>query len=573
MNDPADSRLLKPAQLGPITLRNRIIMAPMTTRHADAEGFVTEDTMAYFHARARGGVGLVTVEMAAPEKAGKHRHNELGLYDDRFLPGLRALVMAIHAEGAKASIQIGHGGGHTRRDICGENPIAPSALPHSVHEGHTEIITPQAMSLERIKQTQKSFVEAALRARKAGFDAVEIHAAHGYLLSQFMAPGENVRDDDYGGSLENRARFALETLEMTKAAVPDLAVTFRMNGDDFFSGGIGIEDATTIAVWAAERGADAIHVTGGHYRSEPSAAIMIPPMASGPTPFLAFAKAIKQKVSVPVISVGRYGNPQEAMAVIDGGYADFIALGRPLLADSDWVLKAERGEQVRLCLSCNTCVDGMRDGRKLHCLVNPVTGRERDFATRHPARSGQTIAVIGGGPAGMNYALLAARDNQVTLFEKSDRLGGGFNWAGMAPKFQTVEATQESLTAHIQGLRASLDAAGVTIRTGCNPLEKPSKLAVFDHVVIATGAAYRFNLGRIIEFALGAGWFKQGWLKKLAGSEAIRYAFYETWRKGRGADHDARLAAHPSVEILGDARRAGKSEQAILDAFNAALKP
>jgi NADH dehydrogenase FAD-containing subunit len=213
----------------------------------------------------------------------------------------------------------------------------------------------------------------------------------------------------------------------------------------------------------------------------------------------------------------------------------------------------------------------MRDGRKLHCLVNPVTGRERDFASRKPARSGQTIAVVGGGPAGLNYALLAAQNNQVTLFEKSDRLGGGFNWAGHAPKFQTVEADHETLTNHIEGLRRSLIASGVTIRLGCDPMEKPSKLLAFDHVVIATGATYRFNLRPVIEKALASGWLKRGWLKRLAGSDRIRYFFYETWRKGQGDMHDERLAAHPSVEILGDARRAGKSEQAILDAFNAAL--
>jgi dimethylglycine catabolism A len=564
--------LLQPARLGPVALRNRIIMAPMTTRHADAEGFVTADTIAYFQARARGGVGLVTVEMAAPEKVGKHRNNELGLYDDRFLPGLTELVAAIHAEGAKASIQIGHGGGHTRSDICGEEPIAPSALPHSVHEGHTEIIVPQAMTLERIRQTQTSFVEAALRARKAGFDAVEIHAAHGYLISQFMAPGENIREDGYGGPLENRARFAIEIMAMTKAAVPDLAVTFRMNGDDFFPGGIGIKDAVEIAVWAAGQGADAIHVTGGHYRSLPTAAVMIPPMATGPTPFLAFAKAIKERVSMPVITVGRYGDPKDAMAVIDNGFADFVALGRPLLADADWVNKAGRNEQVRLCLACNSCVDGMRDGKKLHCLVNPVTGRERDFAQRHPARSGQSIAVIGGGPAGLNYALLAAKTNSVTLFEKNDQLGGGFVWAGLAPKFQTVEARPEPLLNHIEGLKTALLAAGVTIRTGCDPLAKPSLLLAFDHVVVATGAGYRFGLGWLIEYALQAGSLKQGWLKRLASSEWIRQAFYYNWREGRGKDHDTRLGAHPSVEVLGDARQAGKSEQAILAAYDAALK-
>ena len=564
--------LLQPARLGPIQLRNRVIMAPMTTRHADAEGFVTPETIAYFQARARGGVGLVTVEMAAPEKVGKHRNNELGLYDDRFLPGLTELVSAIHEEGARASIQIGHGGGHTRLDICGEEPIAPSALPHSVHEGYTEIIVPQAMTEERIRRTQASFVEAALRARKAGFDAVEIHAAHGYLISQFMAPGENIRQDNYGGSLENRARFAIEIMAMTKAAVPDMAVTFRMNGDDFFPGGIGIEDAADIAVWAAQQGADAIHVTGGHYRSLPTAAIMIPPMATDPMPFLAFARAIKQRVNVPVITVGRYGDPNDAIAVIDNGFADFVALGRPLLADADWVNKASRKEQVRLCLTCNSCVDGMRDGKKLHCLVNPVTGRERDFAQRQPARSGQSIAVIGAGPAGLNYALLAAQTNDVTLFEKNEHVGGGFLWAGLASKFQAVEARPKPLLDHIEGLKTAVLAAGVTIKTGCDPLAKPACLLPFDHVVIATGARYRLGFGWIIEYVLKAGWLKQGWLKTLAGSEWIRQAFYYDWREGRGADHDARLSAHPSVEVLGDARQAGKSEQAILAAYDAALK-
>ena len=180
--------------------------------------------------------------------------------------------------------------------------------------------------------------------------------------------------------------------------------------------------------------------------------------------------------------------------------------------------------------------------------------------------------MIGGGPAGLNYALLAAKTNSVTLFEKNDQLGGGFVWAGLAPKFQTVEARPEPLLNHIEGLKTALLAAGVTIRTGCDPLAKPSVLLAFDHVVVATGAGYRFGLGWLIEYALQAGWLKQGWLKRLASSEWIRQAFYYDWREGRGADHDVRLGAHPSVDVLGDARQAGKSEQAILAAYDAALK-
>ena len=183
--------LFEPGRIGPIEVPNRVVMASMTTRGADEAGFVTPQTLAYFEARARGGVGLITVEMASPERCGRHRRRELGIYDDRFLPGLSQLTTAIHAQGAKASIQLGHAGGHTRADVCGEEPIAPSAIPHVVQEVTTETIVPLAMTRERIEETTAAFVRAAERARAAGFDCVEIHAAHGYLISQFHTPFEN----------------------------------------------------------------------------------------------------------------------------------------------------------------------------------------------------------------------------------------------------------------------------------------------------------------------------------------------------------------------------------------------
>src|SRR5215469_14661863 len=232
------SILLTPARIGEVEIPNRIVLPSMTTRAADAAGFVTEDTLAYYQTRVAGGVGLVTVEMASPEKAGRHRHRELGLYDDRFLPGLAGLADLIHRGGARASIQLGHGGGHTRIDICGETPIAPSAIPHPVFEVTFETIVPQAMTLERIAETIAAFVAAAQRAQKAGFDCVEVHAAHGYLISQFHAPFENRRTDEYGGSLANRARFGLEVLRAVKAAVHGAPVIYRLSVEDFFEGGL-----------------------------------------------------------------------------------------------------------------------------------------------------------------------------------------------------------------------------------------------------------------------------------------------------------------------------------------------
>src|SRR5208282_1315541 len=270
--------LLSSARIGPIEVPNRIVMPPMTTRTADDEGFATDDTIAYYMARVRGEVGLITVEMASPEKAGRHRRREIGIYDDRFLPGLSRLVDEIHRGGAKASIQLGHGGGHTRLDICGETPIAPSAIPHPVYETTLETVVPQEMTKARIAETIAAHVSAALRAQKAGFDCVEIHAAHGYLISQFHAPFENRRTDEYGGSLENRARFGLEILRAVKAVLPRMGVVYRLSVEDFFPGGLPFSEGRQIAFWAAQSGADALHITAGHYRSLPSAQIVLPPM-------------------------------------------------------------------------------------------------------------------------------------------------------------------------------------------------------------------------------------------------------------------------------------------------------
>src|SRR5215468_5375957 len=376
--------LLTPARIGSVQIPNRIVMPPMTTRTADEDGFITDDTMAYYLARARGGVGLITVEMASPEKVGRHRRHEIGIYDDCFLPGLTRLVDAIHRAGSKASIQLGHGGGHTRKDICGETPMAPSAIPHPVYETTFETIVPQAMSKERIAETIAAHAAAATRAQKAGFDCVEVHAAHGYLISQFHAPFENRRTDEYGGSLENRARFGLQVLRAVKAAVGEMPVVYRLSVEDFFPGGLTFAEGLEIAIWAAQAGADALHVTAGHYRSLPSAQIVLPPMTFPDATFLDFAAGVKQAVRVPVIAVGRLGDPATATQAVAAGKTDFIALGRSLVADPQWVEKVARDEPIRRCLACNTCINEMRGGARIGCVVNGDAGRETIFAKANP---------------------------------------------------------------------------------------------------------------------------------------------------------------------------------------------
>ena len=562
--------LFAPGRIGTLELKNRIVMASMTTRSADEGGFVTDEGIAYFCARAEGGVGLITVEMASPEKAGKHRNRELGIYDDRFLPGLTHLVDALHARGAKASIQLGHGGGHTRVDITGgEPPVAPSAIPHIVQEGTTETIVPEAMSLERIEQAVTAFAQAALRAQRAGFDAVEIHAAHGYLVSQFLCPIENLRTDAFGGSLENRARFGLEIVRRIEAAAPGLPVIFRLNGDDFVPGGMTAPEAQQVAIWAAEAGADAIHVAGGHYRSVPSGAVMIPPMAMPDATFLGFASEIRKQVAVPVIAVARLGDPETANRAIADGHADFIALGRPLLADPDWVSRAARGEPVRMCIACNTCVDGMRMGQRLHCLVNPVTGRETRYRGEEEALpQGLRIAVVGAGPAGLSYASLVARRNTVTIFEKAAEPGGSFRLAGLAPRFQGVEASPGPLLRYIDRLEQRCREEGATFEFSSDVVRAPERLAGFDLVVVATGATYRPGLG-LIPALLRAGALRLPGLARLATSPAVRDWFYTRARRP-AADGLRRRLGRAEIVVIGDALRPGKSDAAILSAFEAA---
>jgi dimethylglycine catabolism A len=562
--------LLSPGSIGGVSIRNRTVMPPMTTRYADDEGFVTDRLVSYYAARARGGVGLVTVEMASPEPVGRHRRRELAIWNDRFIAGLRRLTEEIKSHGARASIQLGHGGGHTRKDICGEPPIAPSAVPHWVVETTAETVIPREISRERIEQTIEAFAEAAERALRCGFDMVEIHAAHGYLISQFLCPFENQRRDDYGGSLENRARFGLEIIRRIRERVPGFPVVFRCNANDYFPGGLQPQDGVRVCQLAAAAGADAVHVTAGHYRSQPSAEIMIPPMAYPEGVFLDYAAEVRRLVDVPVIGVGRLGNPEAAVAAVASGKVDFVALGRPLLADPEWVTKVEVGRPVRRCVACNTCVNDMRSGAALHCLVNPATGREREC---DPAAlpEGERIAVIGAGPAGLSYASLVAARNDVTVFERTDRPGGALRDAGRAPLFQEVEARAEPLEAFIEELVRDCRELGVTFRYGMDVGADADLLAPFSRVVIATGAGYRFGLGPLARWLLQNGRAARGLLSPLFRSPRVRAWLYYRARRPAPAPAPP-VRPGQSVSAIGDASRAGKALDAIAAAFDLAYR-
>ena len=561
--------LLTPARIGSVEIRNRIVMPPMTTRLADKEGRVTDDTVNYYMARVRGGVGLVTVEMASPERAGRHRLRELGIYDDQFLPGLSRLTAEIHRGGGKCSIQLGHGGGHTRFDICGETPVAPSSIPHPVYEVTNQTIVPRSMTAIDIHNTVHAFAAAAARAENAGFDVVEIHAAHGYLISQFLTPFENRRTDQYGGDLENRARMGLEVLRACKAAVK-IPVIYRLSVDDYFPEGLQYADGKQVALWAAQAGADALHIAAGHYRSLPSAARMIPPMNYPDATFLAYAAAVKKEVSIPVIAVGRLGDPEVAAEAIEMGKADFIALGRTSIAEPEWVAKLTRGEPARRCLACNTCVNEMRGGSSLRCVVNGQAGRETEFLAGKPPQ-GERIAVIGAGPAGLTYASLVADGNTVTVFEREAVAGGAFLYAGKAPLFQEVNAVESSFDRYIAAQTSACARKGVTFRFNTDVAKSPDLLAPFDRIVIASGAKYRYGLGPLARLMLDWGAARWPGIAQVFKNETVRDWFYHRARAATGEALKALAKPEQKVMVIGDALKAGKSRPAISSAFEAAL--
>jgi 2,4-dienoyl-CoA reductase-like NADH-dependent reductase (Old Yellow Enzyme family) len=563
--------LFSPVFVGGVEVPNRIVMPPMTTRLAGPEGYVTAALVAYYKARALGGVGLITVEMGSPEKVGRHRFRELGVYDDRFLPGLERLVGVLHDSGARVSVQLGHGGSRARKAVSGETPIAPSSVPTPVYEVEAETVVPSEMSKARIQRTTQAFVDAARRMQRAGFDFVELHGAHGYLISQFLSPKENIRTDEYGGPLENRARFGLDVLRSIKREVPSLPVVFRLGVEDFFPGGLTFAEGLQVTQWAARAGADALSITAGHYRSLPSAERQMPPMAYPEGTFLGFSARVKENVEIPVIGVGRLGpNPAVARTAVEYGRADMVTLGRTLIAEPDWANNVRSGAAVRRCLSCNYCVNGMRTGARISCVVNPVAGFELDFANPTPPR-GEKICVVGAGPAGLSYASLVADRNQVTVIERAPVSGGAFRYTGKAPLFGEVEAAEESFRSYITELERACRNKGVGFHHGVDVTQEPQVLNGYDRVVFATGARYRYGLGSFATRFLDSGLGKTRLGRRLFASPRVREWLYYGVRRGTGPDMRRLARPHQRVVVVGDAARAGKAREAIDDAFRAAL--
>ena len=324
-------RLFDPLMVGVLEFRNRIVMPPMATELSTLKGEVTDRLVDHYDERGED-LGLLIVEHTYVARWGRLSPRQLGINSDELIPGLRRLVEAVHAHGTPIALQITHAGGVTTRGVCDTQPLAPSSV---MHPRGREV--PRAMNKGEIEETARAFIEAARRAAEAGFDAVEIHGAHGFLLSQFLSPLTNRRADEYGGPLENRVRLALRIIEGIKKELGrSFPILYRLGAEDLMPGGLTIEEGTMAAKMIAEAGVDIVDVSGGLIGSRP-------PVLKGPGYFVPQAAAVKEAAGVPIIGVGGITTAEEADAIIRSGKVDLVAVGRAILKDPKWASKAIRG--------------------------------------------------------------------------------------------------------------------------------------------------------------------------------------------------------------------------------------
>lgn len=476
-------KLLEPTKLGAIYVKNRIVMPPMCTRLARPDGSVTKELINYYEERAKGGVGLIIVEYSfIDEKESRAAICQLGAHSDHMVPGLSELAETIKAYGAGAILQIAHGGRQTTPEIMKHQPVAPSAIPCKVTG-----VLPRELTIAEIEEIEDAFALAANRVKRAGFDGVELHGSHGYLICSFFSPYTNKRTDKYGGSTENRAKFALEIIEKVREKVGrNFIVGIRISGDEFVSGGLTLEETTKIARLLELGGVDYIHVSAGNFESAPH---FVNPMYFPRGYLLHLARAIKTHVNIPVIAVGSL-DVYTAEKALREGVADLVAFGRALIADPEIPKKIaeNRIDDIIPCIRGNEgCLSRFFAGKAIRCEVNPSVGREREFYLKKADKK-KKVVVIGGGPAGMEAARIAAlRGHEVILLEKQDRLGGHLIEAS-TPQFKS------DLRKLLSWLIKQVEKSGVMIKLNTEATPKLVKDLNPDVVIIAVGSEFSTDI-------------------------------------------------------------------------------
>lgn len=467
-------KLFETANLGPLRLRNRIVMPPMAVLFGNRDGTVSERTLAYYARRARGGAGLIIVENTAVDPGGVNYPGTLEIHAAKFEPGLGKLASIIKGHGAAAALQLFHPGRQIHPKFAGNYPIAPSPIPCPVMGGD-----PHELEVSEIRGLVKKFVEGAARAKAVGFDAVEIHGAHGYLVAQFLSPFSNRRNDDYGGDAARRARFAGEIIQGIREKLgPDFPIILRISAEEKVEGGLTLAQTKEMIPFL-EQGLAALHVSAGCY---PSMEWVVQPYLQPRGCLVELAKAMRGIARVPIVTVGRINSAELAESILEQGAADFVALGRALIADPDLPNQSREGKaaEVRPCIACNVCIEGTGT-HTTRCAVNPEVGHESESFPRPP--SPKKILVVGGGPGGMEAALTAhARGHRVLLAEAGEALGGQLVLAG-------IPESKLEIRRLLAYYRFRVEQSGLPVILNQRVDLAAIKDFAPDQVILATGAA------------------------------------------------------------------------------------
>lgn len=481
--------IAQPGQMGPFRLKNRIIMAPMGTNFSTTDGFSSERDRQYYEERARGGVAMIMTEAMPVSAGGRNHRHSMCVFHDRFIPGLASLVEAIKRHDTHVVGQLSHRGGLLRRSVLGMEPVGPSPW-RNPNTGDAV----RALDKAGIKAIQLEFAAAARRLMQAGYDAYEIHAANGYLFHQFFTPRINQRTDEYGGSVENRMRFLLETIERIGEAAPGFPAIIRISATEYIPEGYAMDDVVVLAGALQRAGVVALDLSGGTNESPEMSRYCIQPPSMPRRCLAPYAAQLRQAVDIPVIVAGRILSADDAEAVLQDGSADFVSLGRALYADPHWCLKAFGGhpEPIRACISCNVCFERLTLEQDVSCVQNPMVGTEfesLDYAglrfAPHAAAAPRRVLVLGAGVAGIEAArAAAAQGHSVEVWERGARPGGQMPLAVAAPdKDQVWPVWNERWQA--------LQALGVPVRCGVEATAESIRTHAPDFIVVATGSRPR----------------------------------------------------------------------------------
>lgn len=480
--------LFSSIKIGKLELKNRLVVPPMVTCFADGDFKISDRYIAYMTEKARGGWGLIITEAQIISKSGAGFEKNIGLFDDSMIPGEKKLTDSVHDVGGKICAQLIHSGRQSIYFSGNGQTVAPSPI-----KDYTLQYTPREMTVEEIHQAIKDFGTAAARAKEAGFDAVEIHGANGYLLHEFVSPASNKRTDEYGGSIDGRMKFPLEVVKSVRDSVgPDFPVIYRLSSVEGLANGEGtvLNDSMVVAMMLESAGIDAIHVSVGNYETE---RYQIAPAAVERAWSSQYTAELKKVVNIPIINAGKYTDPFMAEAMLKAGRCDLVAMGRQSLADPDFPVKAASGNyrNIRHCIGCNIgCLMHLKTGEPIGCTVNPRIGFESHYINTEKADVSKNVVVIGGGIGGMQAAITAAeKGHKVSIYEKSDRLGGQWNVASVPPYKQdlasfaiweqrrlkelnvSVNLEREMTAAEIIGLGTD----EVILATGAVPIMPPFK--------------------------------------------------------------------------------------------------